>query len=203
MKRLLYPFAGLILVAMIATGLWATKAVNSNPVPQTVESDGTSAVDASLRDLALQSELIVTGRCVDIRSSWIQDGRVLVTLATVTVDEVIKGGQVSTVTVALPGGVDQNRSIPVAMTYAGAPTMSPQEEVFLFLTAEDRVPDGYAVSGFAQGKLSVIEDENGQKVVSSDRTKIRGQSGPGATRGNRQFVRLSEFKEKVRGYLAQ
>jgi hypothetical protein len=128
---------------------------------------------------------------------------VLVTLATVAVDEVIKGSQTSTVTVVLPGGVDTNRRIPVSMTYAGAPTIAPQEEVFLFLASEEGAADRYSVMGFAEGKFSVIEDEAGQKLVSRDLTKVRGQMGPGAVRGNRQFVTLSEFKAKVRGYLGQ
>ncbi|MEK6407842.1 MAG: hypothetical protein AABN34_12840 [Acidobacteriota bacterium] len=140
---------------------------------------------------------------MDSRTAWIEDGRVLVTLATVTVDEVIKGTAASTLTVVLPGGVDLDRRIPVAMTYAGAPTMASQEEVFLFLTGEERVTNGYAVMGFAQGKLSVIRDEDGEKLVSSDLTKVRGNKGPGVVRGNRQFVSLSEFKAKVKGYLGQ
>jgi hypothetical protein len=128
---------------------------------------------------------------------------VLVTLATISVDEVIKGGQTSTVTVVLPGGVDVNRRIPVAMTYAGAPKIIPQEEVFLFLTGEGAVSDGYSIMGFSEGKFSIVEDEDGQRLVSRDLIKTRVKTAPGAVRGNRQFASLSDFKEKVRGYLGQ
>ena len=204
MRRSIYPLACLILVALVASGLWATKAINFTEADQIIEtSTPTSATDESIRDMTLQSQLIITGRCVDTTSTWIENGRVLVTLATVAVDEAIKGTPGSTVTVVLPGGVDTNRRIPVAMTYAGAPTITPQEDVFLFLATEERVANGYGVMGFAEGKLSVIEDETGQKLVSRDLTKVRGQRGPGVVRGNRQFVPLSEFKEKVRSYLGQ
>jgi hypothetical protein len=199
-----YPLVCLILVAFIASGIWATKAINFDEADQVIETTSAgSAADVSTRDMALQSNLIVTGRCIDTASTWIENGRVLVTLATVAVDEVIKGTQASTVTVVLPGGTDANRRIPVAMTYAGAPTMAPQENVFLFLTSEERVAGGYSVMGFAEGKLSVIEDEAGEKLVSRDLTKVRGQRGPGVVRGNRQFVPLSEFKAKVLSYLGQ
>jgi hypothetical protein len=204
MKKLRYPIASLILVALLAAGVWAIRVVNSNEEPQIVDAaTASSSVDAATRDMAVQSDLIVTGRCLDTRTEWIEGGRVLVTLATVAVDEVIKGAQASTVTVVLPGGADLNRRIPVAMTYAGAPTMASQEEVFLFLTADERVGNGYAVMGFAQGKLSIIQNEDGEKLVSRDLTKVRGNTGPGIVRGNRQFVTLSTFKAKVRGYLGQ
>jgi hypothetical protein len=156
-----------------------------------------------LVDLAQQSELILTGRCTDTSSAWIENGRVLVTLATISVDEVIKGEQASSVTVVLPGGVDLNRKIPVAMTYAGAPRIAPQEEVFLFLTNEEAVSSGYSITGFAEGKFSIIEDEAGQKVISRDLIKTRVERAPGKVRGSRQFVPLSDFKQKVKGYLGQ
>jgi hypothetical protein len=194
----------LIVAALVASGLWAANAVNSSEADQIIETGSAgSPTDLSTRDMALQSEMIITGRCLDTSTAWIENGRVLVTLATVAVDEVIKGTQTSTVTVVLPGGIDANRPIPVAMTYAGAPTIAPNENVFLFLTAEERITNGYAVMGFAEGKLSIIEDEAGQKLVSRDLTKVRGQRGPGVVRGNRQFVPLSEFKEKVLSYLGQ
>jgi hypothetical protein len=153
--------------------------------------------------MAQQSELILTGRCVDTSSTWVENGRVLVTLATISVDEVIKGDQASTVTVVLPGGIDINRRIPVAMTYAGAPKIIPQEEVFLFLTGEEAISNGYSIMGFSAGKFSIIEEESGQRLVSRDLIKSRVKTSPGAVRGNRQFVSLSDFKEKVRGYLGQ
>jgi hypothetical protein len=87
------------------------------------------------------------------------------------------------------------------MTYAGAPTIAPEESVFLFLTGEEAVAGGYAVMGFAQGKFSVVEDEDGQKLVSRDLTKVRLQRQSGLARGTRQLAPLAEFKQKVNGYL--
>lgn len=196
---------GLFVISLAISGLWAAKAINTSDTAGAIEQTVASSAGANqaLQDLTAQSELIVEGTCVETRSAWIEDGRVLVTLATVSVGEALKGEAAPTITVVLPGGIDSNRRIPVGMTYAGAPRMSPQEEVFLFLNREEGTPEGYAVAGFAQGKFSIVEDEKGQKVVSRDLTKVRLQSGAGTVRGNVQLTPLAEFKEKVRGYLRQ
>src|SRR4030095_7915180 len=80
-------------------------------------------------------------------------GRTLVTLATISVGEVIKGQPAETVTVALPGGTDANRPVPLSIDYPRAPRILPQEEVFLFLIRQPEVPLGYVVAGYAQGKF--------------------------------------------------
>lgn len=203
MNKKVYAASSLIVAAVIGSGYWATKATGPSDADQIVASDATNRADLSIRDMASQAQLIATGHCIETRSEWIQDNRVLVTLATISVDEVIKGDQVSTVTVVLPGGIDANRRIPVAMTYPGAPQIAPQEEVFLFLSGDDSVANGYSVFGFAEGKYSILEDEAGQKVVSRDFVKGKVQRGPGLVRGNRQLVPLKDFKEKVRGYVDQ
>ncbi len=202
MKKVILGTCCLFLVALIASGLRTTKAVNLTQEDQIIDASSASlAADLSVKDMALQSELIVAGRCVESHSAWIENNRVLVTLATVEVDETIKGSAAATITVVLPGGIDSNRRIPVAMTYAGAPTIAPEESVFLFLTGEEAVAGGYAVMGFAQGKFSVVEDEDGQKLVSRDLTKVRLQRQSGLARGTRQLAPLAEFKQKVNGYL--
>ena len=203
MKKVLNASCCLALVALVAFGLRATEATTPSFSDQAMKASIISRDDHVIQDMALQSELIVTGRCLGTRSTWVEDGRVLVTLATISVDEVLKGNQTSNATVVLPGGVDANRRIPVAMTYAGAPRIAPQEEILLFLTGEDVVAGAYAITGFAQGKYSIVEDEEGQKLVSRDPIGTRVQRGPGLARGGRQFVPLSEFKQKVRGYLGQ
>ncbi|HWP44528.1 MAG TPA: hypothetical protein VNO14_14880 [Blastocatellia bacterium] len=203
MKKRLFASCFLVVAALIASGLWATRATSPSPSDKGTETSMVGRADLKLEEMARQSDLILTGRCTDTSSTWIQDGRVLVTLATVSVDEVIKGGQASTVTVVLPGGVDLNRKIPVAMTYPGAPRIAPQEEVFLFLTGEDAVPNSYTVAGFSEGKFSIVEGEAGQKLISRDPIMMREKRGPGVKRGNRQFTPLSDFKQKVRRYLGQ
>jgi hypothetical protein len=153
----------------------------------------------SIEKMASQSDLIAVGRCAETRSQWF--GRSLFTLATVSISEVIKGDQQSSVTVALPGGVDVNRKFPVAMSYTGAPTMQPDEEVFLFLKAKDRIPEAYGVVGYSQGKLTIIQNEQGQKMISHGMTRLAPESGEKTVRGAPKAFPLSEFKSQIKDYL--
>jgi hypothetical protein len=149
------------------------------------------------RQMAEQADLIAVGRCVGTRSQWL--GRDLVTLATVSLSEVIKGDERSTVTVVLPGGVDATRRIKVASTWVGAPTLRPREEVFLFLTRGQAVP-GYVVMGFSQGKLSIVPSRQGRQI-SQDLSQVRLISGEKVVRGARTTTTLSAFTHEIRGYL--
>jgi len=199
MKKKLFALSGLFLVVLVISGLWATKAINLTGTEQTIEPGSTSLANGlSMQEMTEKSSLIVTGKCLETKSQWID--RRLVTLATVSVTETIKGDSSPELTVVLPGGVDSNRRFPIAMTYAGAPQIASDEEVFLFLTGQDEVPGAHAVMGFAQGKYSIGEGEQ-EKVVTRDLSKVRLQKGMGTVRGNIQAVPLSEFKEKVKSYL--
>ena len=106
------------------------------------------SVRLSNQQLTDQADVIVVGRATDSASRWI--GRTLVTAVTVPVTESLKGAAGDRIEVLLPGGVDANRPVRVAMTYAGAPRVQNNEEVFLFLT-HDATLAGYVVAGFARG----------------------------------------------------
>jgi hypothetical protein len=152
------------------------------------------------RQMAEQADLIAIGQCVESRSQWL--GRDLVTVATVSLSEVMKGQERSTVTVVLPGGIDATRRIKVASTWVGAPTIRPREEVFLFLTRGEALPGAYVVMGFSQGKLSIVPDKQG-KQVSQDLSQVRLLAGEKVVRGAGTTTALSEFKHEIKGYLQQ
>jgi hypothetical protein len=52
--------------------------------------------------------------------------------------------------------------------------------------------------GFAQGKYSVGQANDGEEVVTRDMISARLQKGAGLTRGNPQVIPLSKFKEWVK-----
>jgi hypothetical protein len=152
------------------------------------------------RDLSTQAELIVIGECLTTMTTWID--RNLYTLATISVSEVLKGEQSSAVTVALPGGVDANRKIPVAMTYPGAPHISAQEDVFLFLIpADDQVAGSYAVVGFAQGKFSIVPGDQAVPMVARNLMGLRLQGDNKLVPSTDLAVPLAAFKEEIKSYL--
>ena len=137
---------GLLVATLAVPALWAT-----------------TAVERTENDMVQEAAIIVTGHCTHLQSQWA--GKTLVTLATIQVSEVLKGDAGSQLTVVLPGGVDSNRRIPVAMSYPAAPEIFQQENVLLFLTPEDLVAGGYSIVGFSQGKFSLAE---GKKVATQD-----------------------------------
>jgi hypothetical protein len=127
--------------------------------------------------------------------------RDLVTFVTVSVTETLKGEPLSSVTVAIPGGIDANRRFPVAVTYPGAPSLGPDEEVLLFLVNGQDVSGAFAVAGFSQGKFSVVQDAAGVKHVSRDLTTVSVMDANGVAQGTRQLERLSDFREEILGYV--
>jgi hypothetical protein len=146
-----------------------------------------------------QSDVIAIGNCVDTKSVWVD--RALVTLATFSISESLKGSETATITVELPGGIDANRKIPIAMSYPGAPSLTPGEDAFLFLTATGEVAGSYNVAGFSQGKFSIVTDEDGEQMVSRNLTKTALKSNNGVRRGGSDLIPLANLKEQVRGYL--
>jgi hypothetical protein len=200
MKKKLFALSGVFLIVLVLAGLWATKATNLNDAQQAGELAPISqASGLSMREMAEGASLIVIGLCTGTQSRWVE--RRLITDATILVEETIKGDVAGTLKVELPGGVDANRRFPVAMTHPGAPQISIDEEVFLFLTPPDDLSKGYSVMGFAQGKFSIGQAGDGEKVVMREMIKGPVQKGAGAIRGNIQVVPLSQFKAWVRNFL--
>jgi len=200
MKKITLGICTLVVVALMVSALWATNPGQSPQTADTLDPSETSlAIDLSIEEMVSQSDLIVVGNCVDTRSQWID--RNLVTVATISAREVLKGDGSSTVNVVLPGGVDANRKFPVAMTYPGAPRITPSEDVFLFLSEDDQILGGYAIVGFAQGKFSIVKDEDGQEVVSRDLTHVALKGKAGVRRGMSQVTPLSRFRSEITDYL--
>jgi hypothetical protein len=157
----------------------------------------TTALELSLGDLVEGSDVIAIGRVTNVASRWV-DMRTLVTEATVDVSEVLKGSASGSILVTLPGGVDTARNI--AVTWPAAPTMNPGENVFVFLDREASF--GLTVSGFSQGKYSIVNDGT-DEVVSRDLRDLKLATGTGAVRGGTaDKVLLKDFKRQVREALA-
>jgi hypothetical protein len=184
MRHVARATLGLLATALALTPAWAT-----------------TAVERTEADLIQEASIIVTGQCTHLQSRWID--RNLVTIATISVSEVLKGQAGSQVTVVLPGGTDTSRRVPIAMSFPAAPEIFQQENVLLFLTPEDRVADGYAVVGFSQGKFTVAETPQGQKVASQNLSELNLQGRTGAVnRGRAKTLLLSQLRQKIRETMA-
>lgn len=161
----------------------------------------TTAVERTESQMIQEAAVIVTGRCTNLQSQWMD--RQLVTLATIQVSEVLKGEAGSELTVVLPGGIDSNRPVPVAMTFPAAPEIYSQENVLLFLTPEGRLANGYAIVGFSQGKFTVAENPEGQKVATQDLSSLSLQGKGGSVRrGGAKTIHLPTLRQKIKSVSA-
>ena len=202
MKKISIGVCLVVVAAALVSTRWSTRAVNAPPQDYLpVPSDTSLANALTVGDMVAQSDLIGIGNCTNIKSMWVD--RSLVTLATVSLSETLKGSESGEITVVLPGGVDANRKIPVAMSYPGAPRITPGEDVFLFLNANSDAPGGYLVAGFSQGKFSIVRDEEGEQLVSRDLTKTMLQGNNGVRRGTANKMLLSSLKAEVKQHLQQ
>jgi hypothetical protein len=159
--------------------------------------------------LVERSALIVTATCDTTRTEWI--GGTLFTVAAVRVERALKGEPAARLEVLIPGGVDRDREVPVAVVYPGAPSVVPGERVVLFLTptgpaggheagnvlaTKSHLPV-FAVTGFSQGKLSIVEDAAGEPVVVHDLAGVGVLDGGRVRAGGRRTEPLSVFEERI------
>lgn len=200
MRKTVLGICILALVALAVSAYRVTNAVNNPQLNDTLDpSENSVAVDLSVEQMVSQSDLITIGSCVDARSTWV--GRNLVTIATISVREALKGDPSASVTVVLPGGVDANRKIPIAMTYPGGPRIALGEDVLLFLTSDDEVGGGYTIAGFSQGKFSIVKDESGKEMITRDLTRVTLKGRTGLRRGTVSMTSLESLKSQVKRQL--
>lgn len=106
------------------------------------------------RQMVNAADLVVVGKCVQMKSEWI--GRNLVTRYTFQVNEVWSGSAATQVDVIVPGGADASRKFPVATVYPGAPIFMPNEQAVLLLSEINELAAGnFSVVGFNQGRFTV------------------------------------------------
>jgi hypothetical protein len=179
--RRLAPFATMALLAMAGT------------------ATATTAIALNNRALTTTADVIAIASVIESRVVW--EGRILITEVTVKVEEVLKGAPGDTIVVSLPGGIDANRRIPIAMTYPGAPSLKKGERTFLFLN-RDEDTSRLMVAGFSQGKFAINREPGGEEVVERNLSEIRLVNGAGIVRGSRERVALADFKREISGYVA-
>ena len=86
------------------------------------------------------------------------------TLATLRVEEALWGTSDESITVAVPGGTQQQAKFRVGTVVPGAPNLLIGSDVVVFLRA-DGVPGTYEIVGFSQGVVDVAKGPEGDTVV--------------------------------------
>lgn len=108
-----------------------------------------------LPEMVEEAQVICLGRVAAIESEWDEHRGVIYSFATIKLQRIIKGdGTGDTLVVRYLGGKVGD----VGMSVPGAPSFRTDEDVLLFLTAEE---DGsYSVMGMSQGKYEIELDED-------------------------------------------
>lgn len=111
------------------------------------------------RDLVKRAEAIVVGTAVTSNSQLTPDGRV-VTIARLTVDEVLKGelDKQTSVDLVEPGGVVGDR----VTLITGSPRYEAGKQYLVFLR---RTADGWATYGFGLGKFEYLNQSFGPSIL--------------------------------------
>jgi hypothetical protein len=195
MSRKLYALSGVFLIALVIAGLWASKAGGFTDQDPVDPFRNWKLNGVSMADMTRGADRIIIGKCTETRSEWTNNGRSLVTRATVLVTDTVKGVETESVRVEMLGGRASKGKFQLAMTYPGAATMGPGDEMALFLVPTNEAANIYTVMD--GGKFSIVKDTAGVEVLANVPMKVRAPRATGVTSGTSEFVRLSEFKAMV------
>lgn len=159
--------------------------------------EATTVVERSAKEMTQDATLIVTGHCTQQKTTWV--GRQIMTLATVSVTDTLKGTPPSgPLTIVLPGGADTSRKFPVAQFWPGAPTMSIQDNVLLFLAPQSLVPGTYSIVGFSQGLFQLVADSQGNTIATQSLSGLSLQGPQGQTRpGAAKTYPFEQFRQQI------
>jgi hypothetical protein len=119
-----------------------------------------------LAQMTSEAEIIALGRVESAASAWSEDGRTIVTRATVAIEKTLKGGPRSTVVIETPGGKVGDQ----IMVASSAPVFSAGERVVVFLSRTGQ-PGRLGVVGWNLGKMEVRRDAR------TGRDLVRGGGG--------------------------
>lgn len=122
---------------------------------------------STLKQLALDSDVILSGKVLTQSSDWNKDKSRIYTTVTIEVDEYLKGNiNELSIKVKHPGGEVDN----VGELYSHMPKFSNDEEVLLF-TKMNEDGNNYKVVNGEEGKLTIYSDQKtGEKITSSNKT---------------------------------
>jgi hypothetical protein len=136
-------------------------------------------MQAKMKKLSENSDLIVEGKVVQKKSNWNENKTRIYTDVTLQVDEYLKGNQGNkTIVVTTPGGeVDE-----VGELYTHMPRFENDENVLVFVK-ENKKSKNYKVLNGEEGKMTLYNDKiTGEKVTPSN-------------------MKMSKLKEEIKDYV--
>ncbi len=159
-----------------------------------VKAHSSTFIAMSQADLVRQADAVVQGEVIGLQSSWTPSGRIIVTDATIAVDEVLVGNTSSTLTVRTFGGKVGDYTVEAH----GFPTFQMGERVILFVYLDP--DDGtLRVLGYQQGHFRVVTRLDGVTLaVPMVEDGARFFTPGGTLTPEPQSVEIGSFKSAVR-----
>jgi hypothetical protein len=105
----------------------------------------------TMEELIQEADAVVQGRVIRLESKWDQQGRIIVTEATVQVSETIVGVAPSEIVVQMPGG----KVADYRVNALGFPQLANGEEVILFIKEDQNTQVSHIV-GHQLGHFEVV-----------------------------------------------
>jgi hypothetical protein len=161
----------------------------------------------SLEEITGRAEVIVLGMVESAEGAWSEDGRIIVTRSTVSVERALKGGPRAQVIVETPGGRVGDQTL----IASGAPVFRAGDRVVLFLEPAGAADPGaaarHAVVGWNLGKMSVRREPRSGRDLVEDRTAgslyLDRQGRPvGPERSGKGPAELKQFLGEVERLVA-
>jgi hypothetical protein len=163
-----------------------------------VSVSATVFVPTEFREVVAEAGLIVRGRVTDVRSVDVP-GRGVDSIATVAVENVIKGNPTQFVAVRVPGGVSGR----YRQVLVGAPVLRAGERAVFFLWSD---ADGiWRPVGLSMGVFDVLPDpQTGRPTVRPPVVMGRTASAGPVVRGDvrRKLLSIQEFESLVQLVMA-
>lgn len=167
------------------------------------QSNATTVLSFGFRELVRQADLIVMGRCEEVRGTWNEDRSMIFTYITLSSEKCLKSSLCpSQVKIRHLGGAVNDTNMKVV----GAPSFQKGERVILFLKGSSE--GYYRIIGLSQGKFSIIRRCNdvyvkrelkGLTLVEKRNGQFRIIKGADKERG----VDLEIFLTRIRSHLME
>jgi len=157
-------------------------------------ASGATFIDMEIPELVAASDAVIEGRVVDVQSFWDEKGAVIVSEATVQVDDKIVGKSEDWIRVRTVGGEVGGYTIQAP----GFPTLDLDERVVLFVQRPGDGEEAFRITGHPLGKYRVVED-GGEQIarpsVDDGAVLVSPRGGPATAP---RALSLDRLKEDVR-----
>ena len=156
-------------------------------------SQGTIVVPQSIEELTQKSDVVVLGAVVGQESKWSPDHQLIYTFVRIHVEDALKGTSDREILVRRPGGTVGE----IGQRVQGSAEFTLGERVLVFLSLLPTARPLFQLTGMAQGKLTLQED-NGVTQAVQDTRDLSFSKGGQVAHGGVVAMPLSNVLSRIK-----